>query len=43
MSRVISEIIARKTKVIPKGSLCLLEYIKNVTEANIWLGNVEQQ
>lgn len=32
-----------KTKFIPKGSQCPLEYVKNVGKANIGLGNVEQQ
>lgn len=43
VSGIISEITAEQTKVNPKGGLCHLEYVKDVAEFYIWLGDVEQQ
>jgi hypothetical protein len=40
VNKVLSKRIAKKTKLIPKVSLCLLEYVKDVAKAYIGLVSV---
>lgn len=41
--KVISKRFAKLTKLIPKENLCLLEYVKDVTKADIGSVNVNQR